>query len=81
MEISILPLSLLAIGLSLFAMELAVPGLYLAALGAGALASGLVGYLYSPEPAVLLFSLSGGSAIAYFILSARARHRHYYGKK
>lgn len=79
MENPVIPLSLLAIGLSLVAMELAVPGLYLAALGAGALASGLVGYLYGPEPSVLLVSLFGGSVAAYLLLSARAKRHH--GKK
>ncbi len=78
MAIPILPISLLAIGLSLVAMELAVPGLYLAALGAGALASGLVGYFYGTGPLVLLVSLSGVSVVAYLFLSARARH---HGKK
>ncbi len=79
MENPILSISLFIIGISLVAMELAVPGLYLAAFGAGALASGLVGYFYSTEPSALLVSLSGVSVVAYLFLSARARH--HYGKK
>lgn len=67
---NLLPLSLLAIGLSLVAMELAVPGFYLAAIGAGAMASGLVGYLYSPDPLALFLSLSAVSAFAYLVLSS-----------
>lgn len=74
MENLILSISLFTIGISLVAMELAVPGLYLAALGAGAIASGLIGYFFGPEPLMLFILLSVVSIISYLVLSSSRKY-------
>lgn len=76
-NMELLPVSLVTIGLSLVAMEMAAPGLYLAALGAGALVSGVVGYFYTSSPLTLLTCLSIVSVAAYFVLLSSGK----YGKR
>lgn len=73
----LLPVSLVIIGLSLVAMEMAAPGLYLAALGAGALVSGMVGNFYNSDPLTLLAYLFLVSTAAYFVLLSSGK----YGKR
>ncbi len=74
MESPILSISLFIIGLSLVVMELAVPGLYLAALGAGAIASGLIGYFFGPGPLMLFIMLSMVSVLSYLVLASSRKY-------
>lgn len=74
MDNLILSISLITIGISLVAMELAVPGLYLAALGAGAIASGLIGYFFGPGPLMLFILLAMVSVGAYLVLLSSRKY-------
>lgn len=59
--------SLFLVGISLLGMEAASPGLYLAALGAGAICGSIVIFIH-PNPSLALFTILITSSLSAFYL-------------